>query len=374
MTVADHSTHNQYDIGVGSLTTYDKNGKIVTRRMGSTQQDFVYSYNRLENIDGDATEMLRYDFNGNLTRNHYRQMDLSYDPFTMMNQRITTQSAEVDFQYDGRKERILKTTDINGVKTSTLYLRGLSDFPLAEKVGTSSTETDRFYVYGPIGLVAVRENNDTYFIVKDHLGSTRVVLNSNSQPVTWYDYTPYGAIWPSIVSPDVEYRFTGHEYDTEIGIHNFRARMYDDVLSIFYALDPAGQTHSPFGYAGNNPVVYVDKDGRWFVIPLFIGAVAGEFKAAAKGQQGWDRYGTIFTSAAISVGTAYTGTLGTCLGTNIGYSVLTHTGSYTARTALSGQKFTTAGWLGAVSGGVAAGFVPGFSGVEGGSFANVFTE
>jgi len=33
-------------------------------------------------------------------------------------------------------------------------------------------------------------------------------------------------------------------------------------LGKFYAVDPTGQDWSPFAYAGNNPVLMVDPDGR----------------------------------------------------------------------------------------------------------------
>jgi len=77
------------------------------------------------------------------------------------------------------------------------------------------------------------------------------------------------------INGDVRYRFTGQEYDSETGLYNFRARLYDDELGIFYAVDPAGQNFSPFSYAGNNPVIFVDENGRWFGIDDLIAAAIG---------------------------------------------------------------------------------------------------
>ncbi len=51
--------------------------------------------------------------------------------------------------------------------------------------------------------------------------------------------------------------------------------MYDSDLAMFFALDPAGQGFSPFGFCGNNPIIYVDKDGRWFGLDdLFVTATS----------------------------------------------------------------------------------------------------
>lgn len=114
------------------------------------------------------------------------------------------------------------------------------------------------------------------FIIKDHLGSTRMVLNSGSTIDTRYNYAPFGRVMYSTVTTDIAYKFTGQEYDDEFGLHNFRARLYDAELSMLYAYDPAAQGFSPFGYAGNNPVLYIDKDGRIFGIDdlVFVGILA----------------------------------------------------------------------------------------------------
>jgi RHS repeat-associated protein len=144
------------------------------------------------------------------------------------------------------------------------YIHGMSNFPLIEKVDYGGGELTKLYVYGPTGLIAVNDNGGWFFLLKDHLGSTRVVLNENNNVVSSYDYMPYGGIMRSRVNTDIAYQFTGQEYDTELGLHNFRARLYDSDLAMFYAMDPAGQTYSPFAYSGNNPVIYVDEDGRFF--------------------------------------------------------------------------------------------------------------
>ncbi len=96
------------------------------------------------------------------------------------------------------------------------------------------------------------------------MGSTRVVLNEANNWVSSYDFMPFGGIMRSTVNTDISYQFTGQEYDPETGLHNFRARFYDSDLAMFFAVDPAGQGFSPFAYAGNNPVLNIDRNGKWF--------------------------------------------------------------------------------------------------------------
>jgi RHS repeat-associated protein len=158
-----------------------------------------------------------------------------------------------------------------------------------EKVDYGGGELTKLYVYGPTGLLAVNDNGGWFFLLKDHLGSTRVVLNENNNVVSSYDYMPYGGIMRSRVNTDIAYQFTGQEYDTELGLHNFRARLYDSDLAMFYAMDPAGQTYSPFAYSGNNPVIYVDPDGEFFIIDdFFYGFIRGIVEGKNPFKEGWE--------------------------------------------------------------------------------------
>ena len=117
-----------------------------------------------------------------------------------------------NFEYDGSKQRVLNTYNNGGNQTTILYLHGTNSY-LLEEMTSSSTE---YYVYGPAGLIAFINGGATYFVLKDHLGSTQVVLNSSNSPQflpksggiswrlrrhsTWYSYTPYGGTWQSTVS------------------------------------------------------------------------------------------------------------------------------------------------------------------------------
>ncbi len=69
---------------------------------------------------------------------------------------------------------------------------------------------------------------------------------------------------------------------TGLEMYDFHARFYDPQLGRWFTPDPAEQFHNPYLAMGNNPVVYVDPDGRlaWFV-PVIIGAVAGAYTGGA---------------------------------------------------------------------------------------------
>lgn len=107
--------------------------------------------------------------------------------------------------------------------------------------------------------------------------------------------------------------FTGQEFDHETSLYNYRARLYDPVLKRFLDTDPAGQGFTPYAYAGNSPVIFVDPDGEFpwlFVGALALGAglnVASNWDAIT--QNGFD-FGKFVASAAVGAGSAALNFLG----------------------------------------------------------------
>jgi RHS repeat-associated protein len=224
--------------------------------------NYIYPVNSnlLKRTSG-STDQYSYDYNGNIRNSVPLSVNgIGYDPFTLLTMSETTATnGTLYFEYDGRKERVLKKV-VGSTTTSTLYLRGLNDYPLVEK---TSSGTERRYIYGPTGLIACIENNVAYYMLKDHLGSTRALMNGNTGTgVEFYAYDAWGKVMQSQVATNVRYTFTGQEFESQSGLYNFRARMYDENISRFYAMDPAMEGFSPYSYAGNNPVSFVDPDGK----------------------------------------------------------------------------------------------------------------
>ena len=69
------------------------------------------------------------------------------------------------------------------------------------------------------------------------------------------------------------YRFTGKELDPLSGLYDFGARYYDPRLSVWFGVDPMAEKYpgwSPYCAMGNNPIYYIDPDGREIVIPTSL--------------------------------------------------------------------------------------------------------
>jgi len=84
-------------------------------------------------------------------------------------------------------------------------------------------------------------------------------------------YYPFGREMPGLKNPNGEYRygFNGMEKDDEVkGSGNsldFGARIYDSRIGRWMSVDPMAREfsdESPYIFAGNNPVFYLDGDGE----------------------------------------------------------------------------------------------------------------
>jgi RHS repeat-associated protein len=111
----------------------------------------------------------------------------------------------------------------------------------------------------------------------DHLGSASIVTDDQGQVVERISYYPYGLERARQqlrqVDVPVAYRFTGQEFEQEIGLYDYGARFYDHVVGRFISVDPMAfsvtteQLVNPgnlnyYAYAHNNPILFIDPDGR----------------------------------------------------------------------------------------------------------------
>ena len=115
-------------------------------------------------------------------------------------------------------------------------------------------EGSSIQIYGPGGQLITRIRPDgRKFLLTDPLASVRVSLD-DAESSTHYDYTPFGAAREGA-------RYAGHPYDARQGIYQTPVRSYDPSAGRFLSLDPQRQGASPYVYAGNNPVGYLDPTG-----------------------------------------------------------------------------------------------------------------
>ncbi|MEX1116423.1 MAG: RHS repeat-associated core domain-containing protein, partial [Akkermansiaceae bacterium] len=145
-----------------------------------------------------------------------------------------------------------------------------------DRATDDSTVTKRFYGNG-VELVTGPDAG-TYTYRRDHLGSIREVVDSTGTLVARFDYTAWGD--PELVSGafDLDFRYTGHYHHQSSGLHLAPFRAYDTTLGRWLSADPIGEAGgiNLYGYVENDPVNFIDPDGRHPVlaIPIIIGLFA----------------------------------------------------------------------------------------------------
>jgi RHS repeat-associated protein len=214
---------------------------------------------------------------------------IDYDPYTQMTTAMRTSATElVQFNYDAANERVLKLATSPSKTEATLYLHGLSEYPLVDKVDNGESVYERIYIYGTTGLIAIREGTSETYLIRDHLGSTRLAIAQDGSAGYAYSYDALGKIiaegsWGNAKSLAwARYFYTGQERDEETGLQNFRARFYDEDLFRFYAMDPAGQQTSPYAFVGSSPLMMIDKNGEEFFTAALLAKIAVKAWAGAK--------------------------------------------------------------------------------------------
>ncbi len=139
-------------------------------------------------------------------------------------------------------------------------------------------------VYDPDGGKEGKGEIYPEYYHQDHLGNTRVaftdrnddekveVLGPNNEVVQQLDYYPFGmahdvACLFEVGSGENRYRYNGKELNEELGLYDYGARWYDPSIARWHQVDPLakkGYHLSPYNYVNNNPIRYLDPDGRWF--------------------------------------------------------------------------------------------------------------
>lgn len=104
------------------------------------------------------------------------------------------------------------------------------------------------------------------YIYTDPQGTPLAEVDANGTIEAIFDYRPYGSLSLGN-SPDGP-GYTGHVNDSDIGLVYMQARYYDPLSMRFLSIDPVHPTSgnqisfNRFSYANNNPLMFIDPDGR----------------------------------------------------------------------------------------------------------------
>lgn len=178
---------------------------------------------------------------------------------------ITKDTLSVDFAYDTNGARISRSE--NGV--AQYYLpAGTENLAEMDQFGRIT----RAYVFEGGNRLGYKSKRQAGLYVKDHLGSTKMVVAMNRSSfgeavlTAAMDSDPYGNTWRDLVDTENggvadPHGYTGQEREEALGLMYYGARYYMPEIGRFLEVDPARQFVNPYSYVGNSPLSASDPTG-----------------------------------------------------------------------------------------------------------------
>ena len=283
-----------YEFTIDNLFyTYDSENKNQLKRVfdaSNSPQGFKDDSNGFDDPEDDY----EYDANGNLTADANKKIqNITYNHLNLP-VHIVFETGEITYLYNAAGQKLQKSVE-GSDSITTEYLTGFQ----------YHNEALKHFAHAE-GYVSVVNNRFKYvFNYTDHLGNIRLSYSdaddnntiSENEILEENHYYPFGLkhsayntqhqgyirqeeldkfilLQMSKFAGDgsYNYKYNGKEYQDELGLnmYDYRARNYDPAIGRWMNIDPLAETSrrfSPYTYALNNPVYFIDPDGMkadWF--------------------------------------------------------------------------------------------------------------
>ncbi len=282
-----HSEYITYD-NMGNIAALGRWDDVGGTRTKIDSLTYFNTGNRPQRIDDavtaaqyngtwgftDGTQVnaeYKYDGNGNqITDKNKGSYVYGYNMLNLPQTITKGSGASIIYVYDAGGRKLRKIFADGGTTMTTEYVNGIEYDNGTSAITFVQTEEGR-----------ARKNGAVYkyeYDLKDHLGNTRLTTTwAASDPVNQLtpsnlqhtDYYAFGYTIQSsqtyVVSPQNHYLYNGKELQEETGLYDYGARFYDPVIGRWTSVDPATEKSrrwSPYNYAINNPIRFIDPDGR----------------------------------------------------------------------------------------------------------------
>ena len=215
-----------------------------------------------------------YDGNGRLVSDPYKGMTVTYADWG------TPEKITFD---DGNHTAFTYTA--SGEKLKTEWRSGAANLRAGEgSVAVQAAVINSEELFGPFvcrdgrldkflfdgGFCDLSSGGAKYrYFVRDRLGSVRSVADEDGNVLQQNLYYAWGGAWGDVcTAPGFQsYKYCGKYLDRKHGLdlYDYGARLYDPAAAFWTSPDPLCEKYyniSPYAFCNDNPVTFIDPDGR----------------------------------------------------------------------------------------------------------------
>ena len=298
-----YGKRNNDTFGLIDDLTYLYNGnqiKAISDKAGSLLYDGSFDFKDGAN---EATEYF-YDGNGALTKDLNKGIgNIEYDVLGNPQCITFANGNKTKYVYDADGSK-LRTTHESVVTNTTDY---------AGNFVFEDGKLDKYLFEGGYCSFDANLQPTYHYYEKDHLGSIRMVVNENGTIEQVNHYYPFGG-----VCGDLSYnselqrnKYIGKELDHTDGLdwYDHGARMYDAAKVSWDRMEPLYDKYyrfNPYLYSGDNPITFLDNDGKKTRIYIETNGLGHSFVTIGEGGNTvvytYGRYGALGSLGSVSHG------------------------------------------------------------------------
>ena len=200
-------------------------------------------------------------YNGNLTKDSNKGIsNISWNSLNLPNVVTFSDGSTVTYTYAADGTKLRTVHNISGTTTQKDYCGSV----IYENGAANLWQTEA-------GYISMNDSKYHYYL-QDHQGNNRVVVSETGATEEVNHYYAFGGLFDNSNSVQ-PFKYNGKELDTKKGLnwYDYEARQYDAALGRWFAVDPLAEDYynwSPYNYCLNNPIKYIDPDGKDAIITL----------------------------------------------------------------------------------------------------------
>ncbi|MFZ5430430.1 MAG: RHS repeat-associated core domain-containing protein [Bacteroidota bacterium] len=271
-----------YDVNgnITRLSRYDYYGVLIDSMKYTYQGNNLSSlYDRQGDValvvdfPGSPTpKSVNYDQNGNETSEPHRYIAIAYNMLNLPKQiSWNGLNRKISYFYTFNSEKLRKTVEDNGTITRVDYC---GPFVYETVSGTRSLK----YIltphgkYSNTGGIWGHEYNITDLPITIGMGNVRAVIRKSGSTLAIVQTRHYYSFGMEMSQLNVSqgpnrYQYNGKEIQDDFGLYwyDYGARFYDPMVGRWHSVDPLTEKYagiSPYAYVANNPIKFIDPDGR----------------------------------------------------------------------------------------------------------------